>query len=115
MVSGRAGSVSQPEGAEGHPVRFRTFLTAVRRSSSSSFLRQLYSGVLPQTSGTVSPNLNHEAQLILRWAEDQGISLIPQFILGRCNVLSDSLSRQGQVIGSEWTLRQEVVDQLTRR
>ena len=63
----------------------------------------------------MSPALNLEAQRILRWAEDHDMVLVPQFILGKNNVLADSLSRQNQVIGSEWTLYQEVVDRLIRR
>ena len=43
------------------------------------------------------------------------ITLVPQFILGRHNVLADSLSRANQVVGSEWTLCQEVVNKLLRR
>ena len=38
-----------------------------------------------------------------------------QFIMGSSNVTADALSRPNQVIGSEWTLHQEVVDQLVHR
>ena len=69
---------------------------------------------LRKQGGTVSSLLNQEAQEILRWAEDLRINLMPQFILGKNNVLADSLSRQNQIIGSEWTLAQEVVDRLLR-
>ena len=70
---------------------------------------------LRKEGGTVSPLLNQEAQLILRWTESLGISLIPQFIMGSNNVIADALSRQGQVLGSEWTLCQEVVNILIKR
>ena len=70
---------------------------------------------LKKQGGTISPLLNQEAQEILRWAELHHIVLIPQFILGKNNVLADSLSRRNQVIGSEWTLCQEVVDKLVHR
>ena len=43
-----------------------------------------------------------------------GITLLPQFILGSKNVVVDSLSRRCQVLGSEWALAQEVVDDLRR-
>ena len=62
--------------------------------------------------GTLSPALNQEAQLLLRWAELLGITIVPQFIMGTRNVVANSLSHQDQDIGSEWTLVQEVVDQL---
>ena len=42
--------------------------------------------------------------MILRLCETHAVRLLPQFILGRLNVLADSLSRGSQVIGSEWTL-----------
>ena len=43
------------------------------------------------------------------------MSLVPQFVKGSRNVVAGSLSRRNQVIGSEWTLTQEVVDDLLRR
>ena len=55
--------------------------------------------------------LKDEAQL-LRWKESLGITLVPQFIMGAWNVIADSLSCQDQVIGSEWTLAQKVVDEV---
>ena len=69
---------------------------------------------LRKQGGTVSPRLNQEAQMILRWAEENRVTIVPQFILVRNNVLADSLSRQNQVIGSEWTLCQEVVDKVLK-
>ena len=57
--------------------------------------------------------LNSKAQLLLRWTESMGIALLPQFIMGVKNVVADSLSCH-QVLGSEWTLAQEVVDNLRR-
>ena len=65
--------------------------------------------------GTLSESLNQEAQVILHWVEEKGITLLLQFILGRDNVIADSLSRASQVIGSEWTLHQEVFDSINHR
>ena len=70
---------------------------------------------LRNQGGTLSESLNKEAQVILRWAEEKGVSLVPQFILGRENVVADSLSRMNQVIGSEWSLNQEVFRELQRK
>ena len=39
----------------------------------------------------------------------------PQFIMGKHNVLADALSRPNQILGSEWTLKQEVFGDLCRR
>ena len=45
----------------------------------------------------------------------RGLSLMPQFIMGSHNVLADSLSRPNQVVGSEWTLNQEVFREIARK
>ena len=70
---------------------------------------------LRKQGGTVSSSLNDEAQVLLRWAEEKGVTLLPQFILGRTNVVADALSRRGQVLASEWTLCQEEVNHLLRK
>ena len=62
-----------------------------------------------------SKHLNAEAQLLLRWTKTMGVTLLPQFIMGVKNAVADSLSRRHQVLGSEWTLAQDVVDKLRRR
>ena len=67
------------------------------------------------SGGTFSSTLNTTAREILIWAEDRHIRLLPQFIMGSSNVTADALSRPNQVIGSEWTLHQEVVDQLVHK
>ena len=64
--------------------------------------------------GTHSRFLNKEARL-LRWVENQQMLLLPQFVMGTHNMVADSLSRPNEVIGSEWTLAQEVVDHLVHR
>ena len=70
---------------------------------------------LRNQGGTRSAVLNRTAQDLLRWAERHSISLLPQFIMGRNNVLADSLSRPNQILGSEWTLKLSVFQQLRRR
>ena len=67
---------------------------------------------LKKEGGTRSSTLNSVAQRVLRLCEGQGIHLCPQFIAGRLNVLADALSRRRQVLGAEWTLCQEVVQDL---
>ena len=69
---------------------------------------------LLKEGGPRSSTLNSVAQAILRLCEDSGVRLLPQFVPGRLNVLADSLSRRGQVLGSEWTLHQEVCRDLFR-
>ena len=70
---------------------------------------------LRNQGGTRSLSLNSIAQRILRWAESLPVQVTPQFIMGRHNVLADSLSRPNQVLGSEWTLKIEVFQELRRR
>ena len=70
---------------------------------------------LRRSGGTFSSALNSTAREVLLWAESRRIRLLPQFIMGSSNVTADALSRPNQVIGSEWTLHQEVVDQLVHR
>ena len=70
---------------------------------------------LRRSGGTFSCTLNSTAREVLLWAESCRIRLLPQFIMGSSNVTADALSRPNQVIGSEWTLHQEVVDQLVHR
>ena len=70
---------------------------------------------LRHQGGTLSATLNSVAQWILCWAEREEISICPQFVLGRNNVVADALSRPSQVVGTEWTLHQEVFDSLRKR
>ena len=70
---------------------------------------------LRRSGGTFSSTLNATAREILLWAENHRVRLLPQFIMGSSNVTADALSRPNQVIGSEWALHQEVVDQLVHK
>ena len=70
---------------------------------------------LRNQGGTRSSFLNSIAQRILRWAEDLLVVISPQFIMGKHNVLADALSRPNQILGSEWTLKQEVFRDLCRK
>ena len=70
---------------------------------------------LRNQGGTRSSFLNSIAQRILRWAEDLSVVISPQFIMGKHIVLADALSRPNQILGSKWTLKQEVFRDLCRR
>ena len=50
-----------------------------------------------------------DAREILLWVESMKIALLPQLIRGSLNTRADLLSWPNLVIGSEWTLHQEVV------
>ena len=51
---------------------------------------------------------------VLRWTEVYDISLVARYIPGAVNVLDDSLSREGQIVHTEWSLQPGVVDELFR-
>ena len=61
-----------------------------------------------------SSTLNAVAQAILCLCKVNAVRLLPQFVPGKLNVLVDSLSRGSQVLGSDWTLCQEVCQELFR-
>ena len=69
---------------------------------------------LAKEGGTRSGSLNAEAQLILQWAEDHAVQILTQFVKGSSNVLADCLSRQDQIISTEWTLHQDICTLLWR-
>ena len=69
---------------------------------------------LSREGGTHSAALNQEARLILDWADANRVKILTQFVRGSINVVADSLSRRHQIISTEWTLHQEVCNQLWR-
>ena len=93
----------------------RGFLPLLRGQTVSLFTDNTAAlSYLHKEGGTRSSNLNEVAQAVLRLCEASDVRLLPQFVPGRLNVLADSLSRRGQVLGSEWTLHQEVCRELFR-
>ena len=59
--------------------------------------------------GTVSSSLYLLVRQVLTWAEFNSVSLVGRFVPGRRNVLADQLSRQDQVISTEWTLHPRIL------
>ena len=108
--------VYQPLGVAGDPTRVASFCTVPEGSHGLGPCGQYHRpGLSLSSGGTFSPALNREAQFLLRWSESFQIRLAPQFIMGAKIVVAGSLSRLDQVIGSEWTLAQELVSDLVRR
>ena len=60
--------------------------------------------------GTKSSEMNDLARQLCLWAEQQSMTLVPRHLPGHLNVVADQLSRRGQVIPSEWSLNQSIVD-----
>ena len=82
------------------------FLPLVRNTSVAVFADNTTAlAYLKNQGGTRSAVLNQTAQDLLRWAELHSVTLLPQFIMGRNNVLADALSRPNQILGSEWALK----------
>ena len=67
---------------------------------------------LRRSGGTRSKVLFLKAREILLWVESMQITILPQFIQGSLNSRADLLSHPNLVIGSEWTLHQQVVQDL---
>ena len=92
------------------------FASQIRDSSVAIFADNSTAiAYLWNQGGTRSHLLNSIAQRMLRWSETLPVRLTSQFIMGRHNVLADSLSRPNQVLGSEWTLKTEVFQELWKR
>ena len=62
--------------------------------------------------GTHSRQLHCQTALLLSWADNHSVHLLPKHIPGRLNVLADQLSRRHQVLNTEWTLAQPVLTHL---
>ena len=103
------GTLHHPQGDDGSPRwPLRVQLSSQRRDDRS-LLRLCHDSRLPQAirrhevSGPVP-----RSEGILLWVESMKIMLLPQLIQGSLITRADLLSRPNLVIGSEWTLHQEV-------
>ena len=85
-------------------LRGKTIALFCDNATAVAYLRRL--------GGKRSQVLFLNAREILLWVESMEITLLPQFIQGSLNTRADLLSRPNLVIGSEWTLHQEVVQDL---
>ena len=116
FVSKPKGTLHQPQGDDGSPGWPLRVQLSSQRQDDRSLLRHCHSSRLPQAiGGTRSQVLFLEAREILLWVESMKITLLPQLIQGSLNMRADLLSRPKQVMGSEWTLHQEVVQDLLRQ
>ncbi|XP_064078436.1 uncharacterized protein LOC135195853 [Macrobrachium nipponense] len=67
---------------------------------------------LKKQGGTHSRSLFALAKGILLWAKARGVTILTRFVAGVENVRADLLSRQEQLLPTEWTLHQEVCQEL---
>ena len=92
------------------------FLPLVRNAAEAVYADNTTAlAYLRHQGGTRSATLIQTAQVLLRWAEANSITPLHQFIMGPNNVLADVLSRPHQILGSEWTLKLSVFNQLCLR
>ena len=114
LVSRRAGSVDQPQRAAGHSSGSAAFQSSPDGSDNRGIFRQYHLTGLHSKAGghavtCFEPGVSASATL-------GRVSGSPsfQFIMGSRNVVADSEPPRS-VIGSEWTLVQEVVDELGKK
>jgi hypothetical protein len=65
--------------------------------------------------GTVSRSLSVQAESLLIWASEHGLSLVAVHIQGAANILADALSRAHAIVASEWTLSHRVLARVWAR
>lgn len=67
---------------------------------------------LKNQGGTRSELLSVKAEQILLWAEENHIHVETKFVPGKLNVLADQLSRQKQILNTEWTICHQGLHQI---
>ena len=117
MGSGRRRALDQCTGALGNRECSHVVCSTYRRFLGGSLRRQIDSRVV-----SAEPRRDSFFFFELHRSEDSllgGGSVCGDFptvyIMGKHNVLADALSRPNQILGSEWTLKQEVFRDLCRR
>ena len=116
LVSKRAGIVDKRQRASGGGEGSVIFRPSGAGLRNLPVRRQFHRYCLPSQSGRYSVSDSESiAQRILRSAESLKITLAPQFIMGQHTVMADALSRPNQILGSEWTLKGEVFQDLRKR
>ena len=116
LVSKPKGILHQPQGDDGIPGWPLEFSSLLRGRTIALFCDIVMTvAYLRRSGGTRSQDLFLEARDILLWVESMKITLLPQLILGSLNTRVDLLSWPNLVIGSEWTLHQELVQDLLRQ
>ena len=100
----------EDDGSAERPLRVQ--LSSQRQDDRSLCDNVTTVAYLRRLGGTRSQVLFLKAREILLLVESMEITLLPQFIQVSLNTRADLLSRPNLVIGSEWTLHQEVVQDL---
>jgi hypothetical protein len=82
-------------------IQGKTVLVSVDNSTAVAYLKR--------QGGTRSNQLMAVTYRIFRMMEDHHVTLVCRHIPGRLNVHADRLSRQGQILPTEWSLHPRVV------
>ena len=106
------GILHQPQGDDGSAERPLRVQLSPQRQDDRSILRQCHDSRLFQAIGRQEVSGPVPQSEFLQWVESMKITLLPQFIQGSLYTRADLPNRPSLVIGSEWTLHQEVVQDL---
>ena len=113
LVSSKKPPSHKFPGTKGCPTSPKTIPAFGARESCFSCHRQHYSCGIHQQGGR-SGSLCALLWRLLCWCNLRQVVLKARHIPGRLNVIADKLSRQGQVIQTEWSLHQEVFNLLVQ-
>ena len=69
---------------------------------------------LNKLGGTKSLTLLNLTIQILLWCKERNIYIRARHIKGQYNVITDQLSRKGQIISTEWSINHSVMDQIAK-
>ncbi len=69
-------------------------------------------GQIRNQGGTHSIELYELTKQLLQWTDQNGVTLTPRHIPGHLNVIADRLSRENQIIQTEWSLAPAVARSL---
>ena len=67
---------------------------------------------LKNQGGTMSQEMCDLSIEVCKWAEERHMTLIPRHLPGHLNVLADALSRKGQILPTEWSMNQTIIDRI---
>ena len=67
---------------------------------------------IQKQGGTRSPAMLKYALQLFQWTEAHNIKIKCRHVAGKLNVLADALSRQGQILPTEWSLHPQILTSL---
>ena len=88
-----------------HQVQNHSVMIATDNTSVVCYLNKM--------GGTRSPSLMNLTIKVLLWCQEHKVILRARHIPGKFNVISDQLSRLGQVVSTEWSLHQSIIEQIS--